>query len=56
MCTYGGHRKYLSKDNKFRKQEKSFDGHDDHGQPFIPLIGDEILQQVECISNEWGEE
>ena len=53
-CTYGGHRKYLPKDHKFRKQKKLFDGHEEHGQPPIPLTEDEILQWVEYIPNEWG--
>ena len=49
-----GHRKYLPKDHKFRKQKKLFDGHEEHGQPPFPLFGDEILRRVDSIPNEWG--
>ncbi|KAL5579062.1 hypothetical protein UlMin_011504 [Ulmus minor] len=50
-CTYGGHRKYLPKDHKFRKQKKLFDGHEEHRQPPIPLTGDEILRWVVDVNN-----
>lgn len=53
-CYYGGHRKFLLADHRFRKQKKAFDGHEEHGQPPIPLTGEEILQKVGCIPKEWG--
>jgi len=43
---YMGHRRFLPKDHKWRKDRASFDGNKEFRDPPEPLTGDEVLQQV----------
>ncbi|KAL5540395.1 hypothetical protein UlMin_042418 [Ulmus minor] len=52
--SYCGHRKYLPRGHKFRKQKKAFDGNEEHGLPPNPLSGEEVFEKVSGIHNEWG--
>ncbi|XP_042486512.1 uncharacterized protein LOC122066739 [Macadamia integrifolia] len=46
---YLGHRRFLPSDHRFRRDRRTFDGHEEHkGQP-EPLSGYEVLEQLEGV-------
>ncbi|KAA0040643.1 transposase [Cucumis melo var. makuwa] len=43
---YMGHRKYLPRHHPYRRQEKAFDGNQEHGTPPLPLSGETIYNKL----------
>nr|GEY92740.1 hypothetical protein CTI12_AA060390 [Tanacetum cinerariifolium] len=46
---YMGHRKWLQANHHSRKDTRSFDGPVELGYPPIPLYGDDVLDQLQCV-------
>ena len=52
--SYTGHRRFLSASHPYRRQKKSFDGHQEFRPAPTPLSGSEILEKVRGIQCHWG--
>ncbi|GJY82815.1 putative transposase-associated domain-containing protein [Tanacetum coccineum] len=52
--SYVGHRRYLPYNHPFRKQKKAFNGQKECQLAPIPLIGEQIYNEVQHIENKWG--
>ncbi|XP_075669816.1 uncharacterized protein LOC142639540 [Castanea sativa] len=48
--SYIGHKRFLDRDHKFRKQKKLFDGRDDMRPGPITILGGEIMLQMDVVA------
>lgn len=51
---YMGHRRYLERNHKFRRDKISFDGTQELRDAPVPLSGSMVLQQLQNIENKFG--
>ena len=50
-CCYMGHRRFLPKNHKWRRETKSFDGKKDFKDPIQPKSGEDILNHLDTIEH-----
>ena len=51
---YMGHRRYLPKDHKYRRNKAGFDGNEEWGDPPMILNGNQVWNEVSQIVNDFG--